>query len=106
MAKSKITPEAIMKELKLIKNLVIRDLQIDVEDMEYNKKQLPDIKRSLGKSKKIFEDIDEWKSNIWDGCKSKKIVPKKTEFSYYCKLLKKRCKFEYCPLNAKRKNRR
>jgi len=85
MAK-KPTMNEVMRELKLIKQLVIKDLQIAAEDMNYNKKHLPAIRKSLGKSKKIFSEVGDWKANIWDGCSSKNIVSGKAEFNYDCKI--------------------
>ena len=106
MAKSKITLKDLMKEIKFIKKIALKDLQIDTEDIKYDKKRLPLIKRSIKESKRIFSDISDWKMGIWDECRFKTAVSKKTAFSYDCKLLKKQCKFEYCPLNIKKKDKK
>jgi len=98
----KATLDGIMKELQTIKKLVLKDLQIDMEDVELDKKRLRFNKKPFEDTKKIFDDVREWSMHIWDDCKNKKVIQKKTEFTYHCKLLKKNCKFEHCPLNIKR----
>jgi len=99
MAK-KATLQDLMNELKAIKKLVLRDLQIDTEDIKFDKKRFN--KKSIGKSKKIFDDPGEWKIHIWDECSHKKAIQRKREVDYNCKLLKGKCKFEHCPLNIKK----
>ena len=99
MAK-KANLENIMKELKAIKKLVLRDLQLDIEDINLDKKGIKT--KSSRKFKKIFDSVEEWKAHIWDECTHKKTVSKKREIDYKCNLLKKPCKFGYCPLNIKK----
>ena len=109
MAKKKVTLENVMSELKTIKKLILKDLQIDIDDMNLDKKDIKLDqkgiklgKRPFKESRKIFDDVVEWKVHIWDGCPNKKIVSKKKEFEYNCKLLKSTCEFEHCPLNIKK----
>ncbi len=98
----KATLESVMKELKTIKKLVLKDLQADIEDINLDKKELRISKVPIKKSKKIFNNIVEWKAHIWDSCPNKKTISKKKEFDYRCKLLKDKCEFEHCPLNIKK----
>jgi hypothetical protein len=104
MAGSDITLKDVMKELKIIKKLVLRDLQIDIEDVKVDKRKLTVNKRSLEDAKKIFDDFREWADSVWEECPNKKKISAKSEFLYRCKILKKECKFEVCPLNIKRQD--
>lgn len=102
MAKKRTTLESVMKELKTIKKLVLSDLRVDIEEINLDKKYLKQNKKPIRESKKIFDDVVEWKIHIWDECPNKKIVSETKEFDYNCELLKSGCKFEHCPLNIRK----
>lgn len=103
MAKKRVTLNSIMQELKSIKKLVLKDLQVDLRDVKVDVKDIKLDKELIKKSDKIFETIGEWKVNIWDECSNKKQVSEEGDIGYKCKLLKYLCNFEKCPLNIKRK---
>jgi len=93
----KITLDAVMKELKAIKRLILKDLQLDLEEDKLTKKEY----KMLNK-KTIFKDIEEWKEHIWDECQHKITKYNKKEVDYFCGVLKDDCNFEHCPLNIKK----
>ncbi len=100
MKRKKVTMEDIMRELRTIKKLVLKDLQLDLNELKIDK----EIDNSLleKESKKIFSTFGEWEANIWEDCKYKIKEDKQTEISYKCKLTNALCKFEDCPLNIKK----
>ena len=99
---SKLTLDEVMKELKIIKKLILKDIQIDMKDVRLDKKEVSLDKKFINDSKKIFDSTEEWKEQIWDTCSHKKAISKKGEFDYNCSLLKGQCQFKSCPLNIKR----
>ena len=103
MAKKKTRLDDVMKELKAIKKLVLKSLQIEMEDMVLLKKTTKGEAKLEKTSKKILETIPEWQQHIWEECQHKKMISGKDEFNYICKLLKKNCDFGSCPLNIKKR---
>ena len=99
MAKKEITLADVMRELKIIKKLSLKDLQVDIEDEHIDKLKTGKPKTA---GKKIFDNIYEWEAEIWDECTHKKTLSKNKEFEYICELQKKTCKFNSCPLNIKK----
>jgi len=96
MAK-KVTLTQIMKELHVIKRLVLKDLQLDEEEMKIQKS----IKRGSNKSR-IFESLQEWQAYVWTGCKNKKQISRGKTVVFDCKVQKNKCTFGKCPLNIRR----
>ena len=108
MAHKNADIEDVMKELKIIKKLVLKDLQLDMEELKLDKRVLGIGRDGAGKkphtkkTKRIFDDRIEWQEHIWDGCKYKKMVSGKDNVSYLCKIANKTCHYLMCPLNIKR----
>jgi len=102
MAK-RVKLEDVMYELKTIKNLVLKNLQLDEEEIKLDKQIMKAYKKPAKGKKRIFDDMIGWQANIWNECEHKKIVSNKEEFEFYCGLLKKICNHGHCPLNIKKK---
>ena len=63
-------------------------------------KKLLDIEELLKKkSLRKFNDVIEWRQNIWEGCKYKKEKVTKKEIIFVCMKTKKLCHFVDCPEN-------
>ena len=102
MAKKKVNLDEVMNELKIIKKLVLKNLQLDEQEIKLDKKIMATYK-GKEKHKTIFDDRFGWEANIWDECLHKKVISTDNDFEYHCKLLKKMCGHNICPLNIKKK---
>lgn len=84
--------EMLRQEEKLLKHQQIETRHIyqkllDIEDLLK--------KKSLRK----FNDVIEWRQNIWEDCKCKKEKITQNEIVFTCKKTKKLCHFVGCPEN-------
>lgn len=94
----------ILKEEKDIREeeVVIKDeeqiIREEEEQIQATEEQIERLIKTKVVTRK-FDDIVEWKSNIWDNCQYKKKIEKDNELSYSCVKLNKNCNFSGCPLN-------
>jgi len=102
MSNKKSNLEEVMHELKVIKKLVLKSLQLDEEEIKLEKKVIKQYQKDGKKRRIIFDDRIGWQANIWNECKHKKVVSNKDDFEFYCQLLKKMCSHGHCPLNIKK----
>ncbi|MFH1064228.1 MAG: hypothetical protein V1729_04055 [Candidatus Woesearchaeota archaeon] len=50
-----------------------------------------------------FENMDDWRMYIWDGCEFKKAKTEGDEMDFFCTKRNALCRFDGCPLNYKEK---
>lgn len=84
--------ELVKEEEKLLKHETI--------ETQHIYKKLLEIEELLKrKSLRKFNDVMEWRQNVWEGCRYKKEKITKKEIIFICMKTKKFCHFVDCPEN-------
>jgi len=96
-----VTNEMLYEKLTYVERLLKSLLKKEVKELSLLGLEKKDVERLIGeKSKKIFEDVLEWKLMIWDNCPFKKSKQEGIELTYTCQKINKPCNFSICPKNV------
>jgi hypothetical protein len=93
-----VTNEDIMKKLDRIE-LVLQNIASAEEKIEQEEeKELSELDEELNLE---FNNMEDWRKYIWEGCPFKVEKSTSTEVDFFCKKKNDPCRFEGCPLNLK-----
>ena len=96
-----VSNEELMEKLNRIE-LMIQTVSKEEQKIESEEeKALKELKKSGINLE--FNNPEDWRKYIWEGCPFKKEKLEGEEIDFFCKKQDNTCKFEGCPLNKKLK---
>ncbi|MBN1544527.1 hypothetical protein JW898_03635 [Candidatus Woesearchaeota archaeon] len=100
-----VSNEDIMKKLDTIESLLNKIIEQEETELAEERKIEEEEQRELKELDATvnleFNNPEDWRRYIWDGCSFKEKRSERSEIDFFCKKQNSPCRFEGCPLNMK-----